>query len=185
MSSSKAQEAKEETGGKDGRRERGQRRGKEKEREYTRPTVQRDSEAELYWLHNMSVWCSVDSQLGAFVSGGSIVWGSEHLSGYEGKLARCRQTDTCRHPELSNPSPLSWRKQWKIRDREDEIFCQSRRDRRKTKFSLLLSLLALCRLFRLVQWTAKPASMSVIELPYGVLFCLGTLLHNKCHDWHH
>lgn len=90
-----------------------------------------------------------------------------------------RQTDTCRHPELSNPFPLSWTKQWKIRDREDEIVCQSRLDRRKTKFSFL-TLLALCRLF---DWYDEQLSREYdcyMELPYGVLFFSGTLLHNKC-----
>lgn len=144
-----------------------------------RLVVQRDSVAELYWLHNMSVWCSVDSQLGAFVREGGIVWGSEQLSGYEESVpAADRQTDTCRHPELSNPSPLSWTKQWKIRDREEERVCQSRLERRKTKFSPL-SLLALCRLFDWYELLSCKYDCYV-ELPYGVLFCSGTLLHKKC-----
>lgn len=66
-----------------------------------------------------------------------------------------RPTETCRHRELSNPSPLSLTKQSKIRDKEEEIVCQSRLDGRKTKFSSL-SLIALCCLFRRVQWTARP-----------------------------
>lgn len=127
----------------DGIRGEGRDKGKrERQRGYMRP----------HWLHNMSVWCFVDSLLGAFVSRGSIVWGSEQLSGYEESMHTAdrqtdRQTVTCRHRELFNPSPLSWTKQSKIRDREEQIVCQSRLDSRKTKFSVLLSLFVLCCLF--------------------------------------
>lgn len=95
----------------DGKKEEGRDEGKRrKERVYMRLTVQG---GELYWLHNMSEWCTVDSQLGAFVSRESIVWGSEQLSGYEESVpASDNATDRQIHADTQNSLiPLLWVKQ--------------------------------------------------------------------------
>lgn len=143
-------ESQEAKGGKmDEMKEQEKRQGKEKERK----SVDETCGAERRTLLTARYVCMMfrGQSAGCSCQPGKHCLGLRAAVRLRGKRARCRQcdrqTDTCRHPELSNPSPLSRTKQRKIRDTEDEIVCQSRLDRRKTKFSLLLSLLALCRLF--------------------------------------